>query len=200
MKNTPLHVSRKNTPGLSLAVTTSYAEHVAEHCPLGLLLSKDRKVLWCNLRFATQFGYSCNELVGMSLCDLYPTEVEFQRIGEKGLRVMLKSGEYQDERLMRRHDGELQWFRVHGWTSDRSHPFEHAIWTFEALHSGVDASKLSPREREVLAAMARGLTAKECAKEIGISYRTVEKIRSNLLEKYDAQNAAGLISRISGLS
>lgn len=200
MKNLPKAVSRKNTPAVSLGDHAVHQAQAAEFCPLGLLLSHDRKVVWCNPRFAAQFGYSRTELENMSLSRLYPSDNEFQRIGDRGHRVMLESGEYQDERLMRRHDGGLQWFRVHGWANDRSHPFDRAVWTFEALQSGVDTSKLTPREREVISAIARGLTAKECAKELNLSHRTVEKIRNNLREKYAVQNVAELMSRMGGLT
>jgi DNA-binding NarL/FixJ family response regulator len=51
----------------------------------------------------------------------------------------------------------------------------------------------------VLSAMTRGLTSKECARELGISPRTVEKIRAQLMQRYDVHNAAALMSRISGM-
>jgi len=172
---------------------------VAELCPLGLLLSKDRRVAWCNERFAYLFGYSRDMLIDVNLSVLYPSDAEFERIGSRGLREMLVSGDYQDERLMRRRDGVLQWFRVHGRTSDRGHPFDEAVWTFEPLSVVVDAERLTPREREVLAAIAHGRTAKECGKELGISPRTVEKIRDGLRGKYGVRNAAELMSRVSGL-
>jgi PAS domain S-box-containing protein len=191
--------SRKNTPVHSLAPPDSLEREAAELCPLGLLVSEDRHIIWCNHRFAEHFGFARDQLLGRSLEGLYPSRGEFQRIGDRGLRVMLESGEYQDERLMRRHDGTLRWFRVHGRAVDREHPFASAVWTFEPLHSGVDASRLTPREREVLAAIARGMTAKECAKELGISPRTVEKLRDSLRVKYGAHNAAELMRRVSGL-
>ena len=100
---------------------------------------------------------------------------------------------------MRRRDGTVQWFRVHGRAEDRDDPFRVASWTFEPLATGIDASRLSPREREVLAAMAQGQTAKESGKALGISPRTVEKLRAGLRAKLGAHNAAELMSRIGGL-
>lgn len=191
--------SRKTTQEHSLPSGALWPERLLELCPLGLMLSHDRRVSWCNVRFADLFGYRVDELVGNSLVMLYASPVEFERIGDRGLKVMRECGEYRDERLMRRRDGRLQWFRVHGRASDRADPFVEAAWVFEPLAAGVDTDKLSPREREVLAGMTRGLTAKVSARELGISPRTVEKVRAGLRERYGARNAAELVGRVGGL-
>ena len=94
---------------------------------------------------------------------LYPSPTEFERTGRRGLPVLIRSGSYADERLMRLRDGTLRWFRVHGQTEDLADPFRLASWVFEPLPAGADVAKLSAREREVLAAMKQGLTAKQCA-------------------------------------
>lgn len=51
---------------------------------------------------------------------------------------------------------------------------------------------LSQREREVLAGVARGLTNKEIAGELGIGRRTVESHRENLMDKLGIRTVAGL--------
>lgn len=51
---------------------------------------------------------------------------------------------------------------------------------------------LTPREREVLIRVARGLTNKETAAELGISSRTVEAHRDNLMRKLGIRSVAGL--------
>jgi PAS domain S-box-containing protein len=179
--------------------STELLEAVVDLCPLGLMLSSNRKIVTCNTRFASMFGYLPTELLGKDLVILYPSIHEYQRIGERGWQAMQQKGEYQDERLMRKRDGLTQWFRVHGNTSDLTDPFGNACWVFEPLHAGADVSRLTPREREVLAGMSRGQTAKEAAKELGLSPRTVEKIRAGLRAKFGTHNAAELMSRVSGL-
>lgn len=49
---------------------------------------------------------------------------------------------------------------------------------------------ISEREREVLLMVGRGATSKDIASTLGISLRTVEVHRSNLMKKLDATNAA----------
>ncbi|MDX2185102.1 MAG: response regulator transcription factor [Gemmatimonadaceae bacterium] len=54
------------------------------------------------------------------------------------------------------------------------------------------ADALSQREREVLSGIARGLTNKEIAAELGIGRRTVESHRENLMDKLGIRTVAGL--------
>ncbi len=54
------------------------------------------------------------------------------------------------------------------------------------------AGTLTPREREVLVRVARGLTNKETGAELGISTRTVEAHRDSLTRKLGIRSVAGL--------
>ncbi|MCZ8203496.1 response regulator transcription factor [Gemmatimonas sp.] len=51
---------------------------------------------------------------------------------------------------------------------------------------------LTPRERDVLGGVARGLTNKAIAAELGISRRTVEAHRESLMRKLQIHSVAGL--------
>ena len=51
---------------------------------------------------------------------------------------------------------------------------------------------LSSREKEVLAIIANGLSNKEAATQLGLSVRTVETHRENIMRKLDIHNLAGL--------
>jgi DNA-binding NarL/FixJ family response regulator len=51
---------------------------------------------------------------------------------------------------------------------------------------------LTPRERDVLGGVARGLTNKAIAADLGISRRTVEAHRESLMRKLEIHNVAGL--------
>lgn len=53
---------------------------------------------------------------------------------------------------------------------------------------------LSPREREVLAAVASGHTNRETGKMLGISHRTVEVHRARLMRKLGVQSVAQLVA------
>jgi DNA-binding NarL/FixJ family response regulator len=61
----------------------------------------------------------------------------------------------------------------------------------EAAPSGVSA--LTDREREVLQLIAEGLSSKEIAAMLGVSLKTVDSHRSNLMEKLDIHKVSGLV-------
>jgi FixJ family two-component response regulator len=60
-------------------------------------------------------------------------------------------------------------------------------------------ARLSPREREVLAQVVQGLTAKEIARVLALSPRTVETHRANLAAKLETDSLAHLIRRYAVL-
>jgi FixJ family two-component response regulator len=81
---------------------------------------------------------------------------------------------------------------------------EEAIGAYQRRHSESTASKiaslhfpgrepLTRREREVLAQFSSGASNKEAGRELGISPRTIEDHRANIMKKLGARNAADLI-------
>jgi DNA-binding NarL/FixJ family response regulator len=54
------------------------------------------------------------------------------------------------------------------------------------------ANRLSPREVEVLQLIAEGKPNKQVAAELGVTFKTVDKHRQNLMNKLDIHDVAGL--------
>lgn len=52
---------------------------------------------------------------------------------------------------------------------------------------------LTARESEVLALIARGLTSKEIARELGIDFRTVDTHRANIRQRFGLDSSAALL-------
>jgi FixJ family two-component response regulator len=52
---------------------------------------------------------------------------------------------------------------------------------------------LTRREREVLATILKGASAKEAGRQLGISHRTIEVHRAKLMEKFGARNVTDLM-------
>ena len=169
------------------------------NAPVGLALTEDRVVRRCNLRFCEIFAGGEGAFDNTSLSRLYPSEEDFERIGERGLAVMRASGRYDDERIMRRLTGELFWCRVRGQSLTPDDPFRRAVWSFSDLSEARPVVALTPREREVAMLTCQGLTSKEIGRELALSYRTVELYRARLLEKFAARNIAELVVKFSGI-
>lgn len=136
---------------------------------------------------------------GVSLGEFYASEEDFQTIGERGLAIMRDTGRYHDERVMRRHDGDLFWCRVRGQSLTPENPFQRGIWSFADLSEERPIVELTQREREVAILTCRGLTSKEVGLDLGLSYRTVEEYRARLLRKFGARKLAELVAKLSGM-
>jgi len=61
----------------------------------------------------------------------------------------------------------------------------------DARTAGV--SMLTEREREVLTLIAEGLSSREIASDLGVSLKTIDSHRSNLMEKLDIHKVSGLV-------
>ncbi|MBM3340805.1 MAG: response regulator transcription factor [Betaproteobacteria bacterium] len=61
-------------------------------------------------------------------------------------------------------------------------------------------SSLSPREREVMQYLVRGLHAKEIGEQLGISHRTVEVHKAHIMEKMGVHSVIDIVRIGSGLA
>lgn len=167
--------------------------------PVGLMVSRRRVVHSYNQAFGRMFGYGAEALVGQSLERLYPSGDEYEHIGERALPVMRETGAYADERIMRKAGGGLFWCRVSGRAIDQGDPFAAAVWVFEDLSDARPVGAgLTVRERQIAQRIVAGRTSKEIARELGISYRTVDAHRARLMRKFGVGSAAELAARLVG--
>lgn len=168
-----------------------------EHAPVAMMVTKERVITACNEKFCTIFGYPREKLLGQSIRMLYPSDDDFVRMGELGPKRMQTTGESDDLRVMTRADGTLFWVRGQGRSMTPNAPFAHTIWCFEDLSSARPMLDLTKRERQVAMLVVEGQSAKEIARMLGISPRTVEAHRAKLLEKYHVKTTGELISKLS---
>jgi two-component system response regulator NreC len=66
-------------------------------------------------------------------------------------------------------------------------------WRGRRQGGGEPAPVLTPREREILKLLAEGNAVKECATALGVSPKTVEAHKFNLMRKLDLHNKAQLV-------
>lgn len=168
-----------------------------DQAPVGLCLSRDRRIVDCNQRLCEMFATSRETLIGQTFQVLYPSADEYERLGARIAPILNARGIYSDDRIMKRADGELFWCHVNGRALNRQAPHEAGIWAFEDLSAQRPVrAELTPREREVAARLLDGLTSKEIGKALAISHRTVEIYRARLMRKYKASTTADLVHKL----
>jgi len=170
-----------------------------QNAPVGLVELENRIIRRANRRFVRTFGGTAQDYQDRPLRDFYPSQAEFERIGARGLAAMRETGEYHDERIMRRDNGDLFWCRVRGQSLTPEDPFRHGIWSFADISDERPMVHLTPREREVAILTCRGMSAKEVGAALELSYRTVEAHRARLLEKFGARKLPELVAKLSGM-
>ena len=70
------------------------------------------------------------------------------------------------------------------------HDSRFPIGTWENIRTEGDKLVATPREREIMSLVARGLNNREIAELLAISVLTVRTHRQNLMEKFSLRNAA----------
>jgi PAS domain S-box-containing protein len=177
----------------------SFAELAFTYAPIGLVVTEDRVIRDCNVAFAEMFGYTCDELRNQMFSILYPSDEEFVNIRDRGVEQLRETNTYWDERIMARKDAALFWCRVRGHSFTPNEPLARAVWSFADLSAERPYFQLTRREREILSFLSEGLTSKEIALQLDISYRTVEVYRAKLLRKFNVSNTGALFHSLGGI-
>jgi PAS domain S-box-containing protein len=166
--------------------------------PVGLCLSRNRRIVDCNRHLCEMFRSTREDLIGQSFQVLYPSAAEYERLGARMAPILNALGHYADDRIMKRSDGEVFWCHVTGRALNREAPHESGIWSFEDLSAQRPVkADLTAREREVAARLLDGMTSKEIGKALDISHRTVEIYRARLMRKYKASTTADLVHKLT---
>ncbi|MEP0521600.1 MAG: PAS and helix-turn-helix domain-containing protein [Hyphomicrobiales bacterium] len=169
-----------------------------EEAPIGIVLTEERIIKSCNETFATLFGYERSELLGQSFRMLYSTRKEFESFRDIGIKPLQEKGIYSDERLMRRRDGTPFWCRFRAHTLNRDNPLSRTVLSFALISETVPSVHLTQRERQIVMQLSRGLSSKEIGRELSLSPRTIEDVRSRLLKKFQAKNVTELLAHMTG--
>ncbi len=169
---------------------------VFDAAPVGLVLTEHRVIRAANATFAQLSGHEAARLVGQSFRLFYDSDAEFAQVRDVGLAALAREGAYCDERMLRRADGSRVWCRFRARSLTPDDPLARMVLSFAPIARSAPGPALTPRERDVLEHLARGLTSKEIAQVLGLSPRTVEDVRARLLRKFDVPNAARLLARL----
>lgn len=169
-----------------------------EYSPSALVVLSQRRMMAMNQAFEQLFGYNRQELLEQSIAKLFPTQEDYEKVGHDALQGLLaqRDSYYSDQRFMQHQNGQLFWTKTYGRTLTPEDPFQLAVWHFERKDHHTPKLQLSKRETEIAQYIVNGLTCKEIAKLLGLSHRTVEVHKANLMKKLAVRNKAELSSKI----
>lgn len=68
---------------------------------------------------------------------------------------------------------------------------------FAETNSGQPSTKLSPREQEIVTYIKRGHSSREIASMLGLSRKTVDHHRYNIMKKLNVHNTAALVNYVN---
>lgn len=172
-------------------------EHeIFQAVPIGLLYTEDRVIRQVNAAFCEMFGYGADEIIGQSTAMFYPSQDDFDHTGRHWLVALEREGRHADERIMRRRNGTLFWCRVRGRGLDPAAPLARAVYSFADMSPERPVQPLSQRERQVAMLLAEGYTAKEIARRLEISPRTVDTHKNRLFARFGVRNSTDLVRRL----
>lgn len=167
-----------------------------EHSPVATIYTEWRTIRRANAAFADMFELPPGVIEGLSTELFYPSHGDFERVASEAERALRTRGYHADERTMQRQSGALFWCAVSGHTLTPDDPFAKSIWCFQDMSRQWNMSELRPRDREVAILVCEGRTAKEIARLLDLSPRTVETYLARIKHKLEVRNIAELVSRI----
>ncbi len=106
---------------------------ILENASVGILFTRDRKVLHCNPRFSEIFGWPHGELVGQAGSVFYLTENDYREIGRTAYPILSSGGLLDRELHMRRKDGSAVYCRIRAKAINPQNTAEGTIWIAEDI-------------------------------------------------------------------
>jgi len=126
---------------------------------VGVLFVKNRGIIWANPAMTRIFGYTTDELLGMTTEVLYPDRESYLKIGEEAYPALAQESLHNFQAQMKRKDGELRWCNAVGQELNPGHPEEGSIWMLEDItaRKQMEAEIIKARNLESLGVLAGGI-------------------------------------------
>ncbi len=104
---------------------------ILDNATVGILFSRDRKLAACNSLCAEMFGYTVEEMTGLSGMALYPSEQDYWTLGQQASPILAKGKAFHAEIQYRRKNASLFWGRISAKAVDPHNPPGGTIWIIE---------------------------------------------------------------------
>ena len=124
---------------------------------IGIVTTRDRKIVWANRAFEQMLGYAPGELVGTPTRQNYPSDEAYLAFGEAGYPVLAAGHVYRAQMEHARKDGSVIWVDVSGTMLDQEQ--SESLWGF------LDITERKQHEAILVEAMKRAEAADQAKSE-----------------------------------
>ena len=104
---------------------------ILDNATVGILFSRNRKLVASNALCAEMFGYALDEFIGLPGVALYPSAEIYEEIGRAAVPTLNAGKAFHTEAEFKRQDGSLFWCRISAKAIDPGNPQDSTIWIIE---------------------------------------------------------------------
>lgn len=117
---------------------------IFNNAAIGIVFTQNRVITRCNPRCTEIFGYSPEELNGVSARVLFPSDTDYELAGDTAFTALLQKHEFGGEVLMQRKSGECFWCSFSGTNVGpvATSGAVETVWVFQDIND----RKLAERE------------------------------------------------------
>lgn len=120
-------------PATSVQQTLLEYQAILANASIGILFTRDRKVLHCNPKFSEIFGWPHGELVGQAGSVFYLSDEEYAEIGRLATPILTRGGMLDRELQMCRKDGSTIYCHMRAKAINPQNTAEGTIWIIEDI-------------------------------------------------------------------
>jgi PAS domain S-box-containing protein len=106
-------------------------EAMMQNAPVAIVLTRDRRILRYNPKFAEMYGFKDEAAVGLPARILYRSDEEYESLGHTAGPLLSQGIPFQQELFMRRQDGSDIWVNTIAYVQNRDDPRAGTIWIAE---------------------------------------------------------------------
>jgi len=146
-------VSEARRTAEALRKTTGLMGAIMENAPIGIVLSRDRRITGYNPKFREMFGFDGDAGVGQPGRVIYRSDAEYDALGAAAAPLLSSGQPFATEMFMRRKDGSDLWVSLIGYVQNQDNPRDGTIWLIEDHTERKNAAEALKLARDELAAI-----------------------------------------------
>jgi PAS domain S-box-containing protein len=101
---------------------------ILDNAGVGITFVQNRQFKWINTALSEMFRYNSEEMKDACTRIIYPTQEDYEQIGQEAYSILATGRTFTKELLLQRRDGSLFHARYNGKTINSSDPIAGSIW------------------------------------------------------------------------